>query len=334
MIQSDIGWYQKSPDITQLMASAIRGHLDAKTPDAVLNIETHLFNTILTAESADFKLDVGKELWLNKGRWSRLIREYVPKSALNLFIDQAVEIISREARDGATAIMHFKDPERFDKKHRWGGCLCGATFRGNNHKAGRATLTFYSRTTYMGYMALLDAAIANRIANAIITKYAGSYLYDRRPMSIKDISFRWHLSSQQLHCFKTLPYIYSQPDLMEQLDRMRRQRRMPPSSPTWFHILKWYNKVHEAWDTYKDCSKMLAAEKYGPFKRIKRRWLEHMGYSTKNVPPSLMVDELDFTKADDTSAQVDETDFDYEQGTDGTMREPTLDDVGEIPDIF
>lgn len=298
--QNEIGWFCKATDITDLMSSTIRGHLNEPSPDAVLNIETHLFNVTLQSESSEFDIDVGKELWLNKQRWSRLIREYVPLEPLNRLIDQAVEILDGSARDGATANMMFRDPDRYAKKHRWGGCLMGATFRGNNKKAGKPMLTIYSRTTYMGYMALLDAAIAACISREI----------QKRAKITTPIGFRWHISSQQLHCFKTLPYIFSQPDLFEQLEQLSKQnlsKDYRAAFPTWYHTTKWYQKILEAWQTHSRNGRrtnkaafeaMLANEKYGPLKRIKRRWCEHMGYSTKNVPPSLKLDQLDFEKAE------------------------------------
>lgn len=285
-LKNNFGWRCHAPTITELMAKAIRGHLDCEKPDAVLNIETHLFNVQLIADSCEYKLDVGKELWLNKQRWSRLIKEYVPLEALDRFISQACEILDGSARDGATANMLFRDPARYEKKHRWGGCLMGATFRGNGKKAGDPCLTLYSRTTYMGYMALLDAAIASNIARAISDRVT----FGNGKVKI---GFRWYISSQQLHCFKTLPYIYSQPDLMRIVENTRDGGTI---SPTWKHVCKWYQKVLEhylAWGV-----EMLDHEKYGPFKRIKRRWLEHKGYLAKHVPPSLLADELDFSKAE------------------------------------
>lgn len=302
-------WTCKAPTITELMAKAIRGHIDCPAPDAVLNIETHLFNTVLVADSCTFDLDVGKHLWLNKQRWSRLVKEYVPREPLDRFVGQACEIMSMQSRLGATANFLFRDPDRYEKKHRWGGCLMGATFRGDNRKAGPATLTFYSRTTYIGYMGLMDAGLAHVIAGEIARQLGRG--------NASMIGFRWYISSQQLHCFKTLPYIYSQPDLFNRLERFARNpRTIAKAPPTWKHIAKWYVKVKQRWDDtaqetwghyeiptpgagdmQRCCQAMLAKEKYGPFKRIQRRWLEHMGYSTKNVPPSLMISALDFDKA-------------------------------------
>jgi hypothetical protein len=288
-------------DLSLMMHCAIRAHMDCKQPDGVLNIETHLYNVVLEAHSCDYSLDVGKNLWLNKQRWSRLIKEYLPLEPWERFKGQCVEILTQGARIGATANMLFRDPDRYAKKHRWGGCLMGATFRGDNKKSGPATLTFYSRTTYIGYMGLLDAAIAAVMAQSIANGVVS--------LTASDIGFRWHISSSQLHSFKTLPYIYSQPDLMQRLERLERNRKLIDRAkipPTWYHVAKWYCKVVDGWhvaltesddDVGTACVNFLGAEKYGPFKRIKRRWLECKGHLNKHVPPSLPVAELDFEKA-------------------------------------
>lgn len=284
-------WFIEGSDMTELMSRAVDGHIDLPAPDAVLNIETHLYHTCLYTPDYKFDLDVGRELWLNRSRWSRLIREYVPLEPLNRFIDQAVEIVTGESRQGATANMMFRDPDRYAKKHRWGGCLMGATFRGSPKDPNSPCLTIYSRTTYMGYMALLDAAIANRIAAAIAEKsgYEG------------DIAFRWFITSQQLHCFKTLPYVFSKKHLFKELEslanlgRERLKKKRSSMSPTWYHMTIWYLKIIEAYKQHGN--DMLSHEKYGPFKRIKRRWMEHMGHSKKNVPPTLKVEALSFEKA-------------------------------------
>lgn len=300
-----IGWFCNGKDISEMMSKAIRGQLDCPKPDAVLNIETHLFNTILTADTCDYSLDVGKNLWLNKGRWSRLIKEYISADDLQRFIDQSCEIMTGTARLGATSNMMFRDPDRYAKKHRWGGCLMGASFRGDSRKSGRATITFYSRTTYIAYMGLLDSGIAHLMAKAMCKQVNDA---NKGPWSLKDISFRWHLSSQQLHSFKTLPYVYSQPDLMARLNYLKDHRRLLESvEPSWKYLAKWYFKVTDGWDLW--CSERgdnkpngwLSTEKYGPFRRIKRRWLEYKGLLKKNVPPSLKISYLDFSKAYSTN---------------------------------
>lgn len=275
-------------NMTALSEAVMDYHLNHKAPDACLNIETHLFNvTLVCGDASTFNLDVGKHLWLNRSRWSRLMKEYVPKDGLDRFIGQCCEILRGEARHGATANMLFRDPDRYAKKHRWGGCLMGLTFRAGP-KDQPPTLTMYSRTTYIGYMGFLDMAIASRICQEITTRMGCIAL---------PIQFRWHLASMQLHAFKSLPFIFSQPNLLARLEHNAHELNsdkpysMPPS---WMYLAKWYNKILEhyaQWGT-----DMLAHEKYGPFKRIKRRWLEHKRYLKKNIPPTLLVKDLDFEK--------------------------------------
>ena len=64
--------------ITKAMENAVVGMLNSPDPSASLNIETHFFHTVIEAESCEYELDLGRDVWLNKQRWSRLIREYVP----------------------------------------------------------------------------------------------------------------------------------------------------------------------------------------------------------------------------------------------------------------
>ena len=164
-------------------------------------------------------------------------------------------------------------------------------------------LTFYSRTTYMGYMALMDAGIATNIARLI------------QGDDDTCIQFMWYIQSMQLHCFKTLPFIYSQKDLYEHLKhiagelleyeqvptRAQALEEMPGLSPTWYHIARWYLKVLDKFEEHG--VDMLDYEKYGPFKRIQRRWLEHEGHLDHRVPPTHIVD-LDFSKCYEHTTEV------------------------------
>lgn len=275
---------QKVTDITELMKSAtlqmVRNDIP---PSSVSNIETHYKDMILRAESCAFDLDLGRDVWLNKQRWSRLIREYLPRDGVDRFIEQAQEILSGESREGATANMMFHDPVRYEKKHRWGGCLMGATFTMNY--GGKPSITFFSRTTYIGYMALLDAGIAHVMAREI------AYGFD--DIGLEDIAFTWHITDAQLHHFKTIPWLFhNAPSVVQQL--MKSETTVPERT-TLHYMWKWYGKIQEAFNEYG--VSMLDYEKYGPFKRIKRRWMEFMKHVDKGAPPSCSIDTLDFSRA-------------------------------------
>jgi hypothetical protein len=270
-------------DITELLNNAISYHLNLEIPDAVLGIETHAFDVVLEANSCEYSLDVGKDLYLNVGRWSRLVKEYLNKEHLERFIKLSKFIASGEARKGASTEMRFKDPIRSEKKHKLGGCLMGAVWRGSL-KENNCTLIFYSRTTYLGYLAHLDAAIAHIIARKIVGKE-----------NLHKVKFKWYICSQQFHCFKSLPLLYTKPQIMKKLDEYSLSNNIDDLPPTIRDTVKWLKRIKRL---YKEHGlKMLDIEKYGPMKRVERRWCQHMKYIKDYIPPSLPVNKLDFSKA-------------------------------------
>jgi hypothetical protein len=106
------------------------------------------------------------------------------------------------------------------------------------------------------------------------------------------IAIQWHLDVMQLHSFKCLPYLYTQPDLMEVLEDRDHLTELALQFPTWKSISRWWWKVLQ----FEDEGKTVAAELYGPFKRIRRRYEE---YQRGITVPSVHISELDFSKLGD-----------------------------------
>ena len=65
----------RGDDITDAMVNALDFALSQETVErGFYNANAlHILNLTVVADSCDYSLDVGKNLWLNKGRWSRLI---------------------------------------------------------------------------------------------------------------------------------------------------------------------------------------------------------------------------------------------------------------------
>lgn len=268
-----LGWFVRGGDMTDMLRKAVRGHLDVLEPDVIASSETHLRNTVLRAESAELDFDFGKEMFLNRARWTRLVREYVPRDDLHRFMDQCVEIMT-DRRRSSTANMLFRDPKRYERKHRWGGCLGMAAFTAGNLN-DQHTLTLYSRTTYIGYMGLMDICLAHVIIRTIC---------EAADVPLSNIAFQWHIANQQFHYFKSLPHMFTQPDLMERLEfGYYNPDEVAKWPPTWQRCVKDYTKVWDAYDEYgHDC---LELEKFGPRRRVKRRLLEHYeGIEHVSVP--------------------------------------------------
>jgi len=286
----------RSEDLSSLWHDVVRWHLYKEEVDLYLSIGTNLENVVLEAKSMAYdSFDMGRDLWLTSSRWTMLIRDYLIPSETRAFVDRSRQILNDKGRSGVITNMAFRGVARRTDRHRWGNCLLGATFRGCD--VGKSdvypTLTFHSRVSYNAYILGLDMAIGHVLAKEI-TK--------GQPERVR---FQWHLDVVQLHGFKCLPYLYSQPDLMDVLagtsNKEHNFRYYRPGIPlidnpefreqypTWRCIGRWWDAVrkHEAE------GKTLDEELYGPYKRIRRRYQE---YLEGKLQPSVKASDLTFDK--------------------------------------
>jgi hypothetical protein len=266
----------KAHDLTNLWAKTVRKHLFREEVDLFLGIGTNLNDVILSCESADYDFNL-QEVWLNKARWTRLIREYIDPQELSAFVRNSRQIYQEKGKHGVVTNMHFRSVERRAdlRRHKWGNCLLAATFRGTPGSAVAPTLTLHSRVSYNAYMLGMDMGVAHAIAREIADP--------------STINLQWHLDVMQLHSFKCLPYLYTQPDLMEVLSEIADGSMEYEQYPTWKSIRRWWLKVLE----FEASGKTVASELYGPFKRIRKRYEE---YQKGIFVPSVHIDDLDFEK--------------------------------------
>lgn len=273
----------RAPTLTQMWHDVTRWHLTKREVDLKLGIGTNLNNVILEAQSASFQFDL-REVWLNPQRWTILTREYIDGPEMMAFLDRSRIIMAGKGAGGVITNFHFRGVTRREKKHKWGNCLLAATFRGSYKKNGlvQPTLTLHSRVSYNAYMLGLDMGLAHTIAR---------YIAEPLGFKARDIRIQWHLDVLQLHSFKCLPYLYTQPDLMAVLEDPVLLANRAREYPTWDTIARWWRKVME----FEASGKTLEEEKYGPFRRIRRRYEE---YKSGILVPSTPISRLDFTKVE------------------------------------
>jgi hypothetical protein len=269
-------------DMTDLWHMTTRQHLYETVVDLYLGIGTNLNDVILVADSMEFEFDF-REVWLNRQRWTRLVHEYLDPDETSDFVRRARVIFDKKGKNGVITNMAFRGVERTARKHKWGNCLMAATFRGTPGSDVQPTLTLHSRVSYNAYMLGLDFCMAHILAREIVGEG-----------NLDQVKLNWHLDVVQFHSFKSLPYIYTQHDLMNDLvklgsPRSKRALELKRQYPTWKSIARWYEKVLE----FEEEGKTLAEEKYGPFKRIRRRYQE---YQRGELVPSVTVDTLDLSK--------------------------------------
>jgi hypothetical protein len=250
-----------------------RGTLDNGGIDFVASIDTIAYDNLLAAKSMAFDLDMGRDLWLNKQRWTRLVRQYLDPGEVRHFVDRAADIGTGEGKRGVVTSMHCAGVTREAKKHRWGNCMLGFSFRGLRKK-GPPTLSLHSRVSYIAYIGGLDLALAHVLAREI---------GKRIEVPVEDFSFRWHVDALQFHGFKSLGYLYKQ-EFVADLENNHLREKFP----TIKLVGRWWDKIvadHES-------GKPLEEEKYGPLKRIRRRYQE---YVDEDFLPTVTVEDLDLS---------------------------------------
>jgi hypothetical protein len=250
-----------------------RGTLDDDL-DLVASIDTVAYDNLLFADSMAFDLDMGRDLWLNRQRWTRLVRQYLDLSQTTGFLQRAAEIGLGEGKRGVVTTMPCASVRREAKKHRWGNCMVGFTYRGlrNGTDNGNGpTIGMHSRVSYIAYIGGLDLGLAHVLAREI---------GKRIEVPVEEFSFVWHVDSLQFHGFKSLPLLYKrqyvrdleEPDLREQY-------------PTINLVGRWWDKIVA--DT--ESGKTLEEEKYGPLRRVRRRYTE---YISEDFLPQVPLESL------------------------------------------
>lgn len=249
-----------------------RGTTDNGGIDFVASIDTIAYDNLLQADSMEFDLDMGRDLWLNKQRWTRLVRQYLDPTATRVFIDKSAEIGLGEGKRGVVTQMPCASVRREAKKHRWGNCMLGFTYRGLRSRGDVPTISLHSRVSYIAYIGGLDLALAYVLAREI---------GHRIEVPPEDFRFRWHVDALQFHGFKSLPMLYKH-DYITDLERDKLRTKYP----TIKLVGRWYDQIVD------HTERGITENKYGPLKRVMRRYREHVN---EDWLPSVGVDDLDLT---------------------------------------
>lgn len=250
-----------------------RGTLDNGGLDFIASIDTIAYDNLLACESMAFDLDLGRDLWLNRSRWTRLVRQYLDPSETARFLDRSTDIGLGEGKRGVVTQMPCASVRREAKKHRWGNCMLGFTYRGvrNGKFDQKPTMVMHSRVSYIAYIGGLDLGLAYVLAREI---------GKRIEVPVEEFRFRWHVDALQFHGFKSLPLLYRR-EYIQDLQKPALRDKYP----TIKLVGRWWDKVVE--DT--EAGVPLLEQKYGPLRRVRRRYEE---YINEQFLPSVPVDSL------------------------------------------
>lgn len=169
------------------------------------------------------------KLWLAQSRWNTMVRQYVNPKALETTLGMVTDHLAKSKKKAGTATLRLKTTDDdFDDpgaevidlrtnlvegkksgrqvRRRWGSCMLALTYRNVPHP----TVVLTSRTTYFGYLAMMDVMVANVF---------GQLCGDIVGISPADMRFVWHINLAQYHGFRSLAYPTGDRKILRAMDR-------------------------------------------------------------------------------------------------------------------
>lgn len=275
MLKHQPGGVNYFPTLSSLWRDTISemwyGTIDNGGLSVVGSADTIRYDNLLACESMEFDLDMGRDLWLNKQRWTRLVRQYLDPKEVERFVDHATLLARGEGAKGACTSMFCSDVARESKKHRWGNCMLAFVYHGDARR-GTPTISMHSRVSYIAYIGGLDLALARVLAG---------YIGEEIGVAAEDFRFRWHVDALQFHGFKSIPMLFKH-DFIEDLQHPE----LAQMYPTQKLVGKWFSQIVDFEQ------RGIHDNKYGPLKRVMRRYRE---YVAEDYLPSVGVEDLDFS---------------------------------------
>lgn len=303
------------------------GDVPGEDYDWVHGTEVGLHNVSIHCKTVDFDYDL-KRIWVLPGRWKKMVRDYINPSQLELVSGLITDRFAgkgRQARGIAvmrTNTIQGKGVGR-NVRRRWGSCMLSLSFRATP----TPTITLHSRTTYFGYLALMDMAVA---------KTFGEHCSSLTGIPVSDMEFVWTLELAQFHGFRSLAWMLGNEEnrnvLIENVDDRRLFLATPKkgNQPGFRKAMDGFARIKQSDDE----GKLYGDERFSSFCRVRRRYhtevfgLEHaQQFAGGVVPhprtglirdvgpfaplPSLWVHDLDFS-ALSSSPGIDEYEDDDE----------------------
>jgi hypothetical protein len=230
--------------------------------------EVGLHNVSIHCDTIDFDYNL-KKLWVPASRWTMMVRQYIDPVALEDNLAKVEERMSGPKYGGSqgrgiavlrTRLVQGKGTGR-GVRRRWGSCMLNLSFR----RLPVPTVTLNSRTTYFGYLALVDLTVVRAYA-AECARITG--------IPLRRIQFVWHLDLAQFHGFRSLAWMLTDDEVRAEMDEAlpRRldypSRRAPGNQVGWRKALDGYARIKKS----DDAGTLYGDESFSSFARVRRRF--------------------------------------------------------------
>lgn len=229
--------------------------------------EVGLHNVSIFCETIDFNYNLAR-LWVPPSRWSMMVRQYIDPEALEDNLAKVEERMAgkysgRKGRGIAVLRTRMVQGKGIGRgvRRRWGSCMLNLSFRSNPVP----TVTLNSRTTYFGYLALMDLAVARTYA-ARCAEIVG--------IPTSAVQFVWHLDLAQFHGFRSLAWMLGDDEIRTEMDEALPDRlsypslRKPGNQVGWRKALDGYARIKKSDDAHI----LYGDESFSSFARVRRRF--------------------------------------------------------------
>lgn len=229
--------------------------------------EVGLHNVSIFCRTIDFEYNL-KKLWMPPTRWTMMVRQYIDPEAYEdcmAKIDERMGPHRKPAEKRGISVLRTRLVQGKGTgrgvRRRWGSCMLNLSFR----HSPVPTVTLNSRTTYFGYLAMMDLTVARAFAQecAGITK-----------VPLSSIEFVWHLDLAQFHGFRSLAWMLTDPEIRAELDAdlPRRlefpSRRVVGNQVGWRKALDGYHRIKKS----DEGGVLYGDESFSSFARVRRRF--------------------------------------------------------------
>lgn len=242
--------------------------------DMVTSVDVQKHNVLAAAESFEWDFDL-RDLWLTRGRWTTMIRQYINPIALEAWLGACEKKLVGRKR--GVSVMRTNEVQQQSGPAKngttrvwrtWGSCMLAIGYRA----LPRPQITLHSRTSYLGYIGALDLSVAYTLA-----KMVG----ERVGVAVEDMQFVWHLEAAQFHAFKSLAYLLDDPDRREEFmelvvgEDQAQDKRLRAAEPSLYISRKWMKSFEN-----EDATGVLYGDmNFGQTRRIRKRYhTEVLGY--------------------------------------------------------
>lgn len=260
--------------------------------DDVNSVDTQFHNVSAWADSISYDTHIDR-VWVAESRWNTLIRQYLDPDNVNEWLDVIENSFPSSKRGIAVLRTNTVKKRRGGKSttRRWGSCMLSLSFRRRPHPQ----ITLHSRTSYLGYLSLLDLAVPY-VCSKLIANRIGIHH--------EDISFLWSLEMAQFHGCRCLAYPLGDEEVYQKfLDHPAGKKEYP----TMFLARKFHDKFSQQDDDGVPYSEMT----FSSVRRLRKRWHTQMfgkeyadqfgrdtgksDFKAYKLLPHTHVDELDFS---------------------------------------